>query len=109
VTASRVSLKRERKMRIFQPEKYISLDYQAQTLNVVELQYPERRHDFPNSRPLIVPYQVDIEKQEPLKAELQSFVNCVQTGGTPVVSGVDGRNALDVAFKILQQMRIAPG
>jgi predicted dehydrogenase len=109
VTASRVSLKRERKMRIFQPEKYISLDYQAQSLNVVELQYPERRHDFPNSRPLIVPYQVDIEKQEPLKAELQSFVNCARTGGTPVVSGIDGRNALDVAFKILQQMRIAPG
>lgn len=108
VTASRVSLKQERKLRIFQPEKYISLDYLAQALNVVELKYPERRHDFPHSRPVIVPYQVPIQKQEPLKAELQAFVHCVQTKGRPVVSGIDGRNALEVAFKILQAMRMAP-
>ncbi len=108
VTASRVSLKRERKLRMFQPQKYISLDYQAQTLNVVELKYPERRHEFPNSRPVIMPYQVKVEKQEPLKAELESFVHCVRTGGTPVVSGSDGRNALDAAFYILQAMRLAP-
>ncbi|GAK56860.1 oxidoreductase-like protein [Candidatus Vecturithrix granuli] len=107
VTASRVSLKRERKLRIFQPEKYLSLDYQAQSLHVVELQHPERRHDFPNSRPSIVPYQVPIEKHEPLKAELASFVECVRTGKTPVVSGIDGRNALSVAFQILQAMHHA--
>jgi len=106
VTASRVSLKRERKLRIFQPQRYISLDYQAQTINVVELQHPERRFDFPDSRPMIVPYQLDIAKHEPLKAELQSFVTCVQTGGVPVVSGVDGRNALQVAFHILHTMRL---
>ena len=108
VTASRVSLKKERKLRIFQPQKYISLDYQAQTVNVVELKYPERRHDFPNTRPVIVPYPLQIKKQEPLKAELESFVECVRTGGTPVVSGQDGRNALNAAFYILQAMRLAP-
>ena len=108
VTASRVSLKQERKLRIFQPQMYISLDYQAQTLNAVELKYPERRHDFPNSRPMILPHQMNIEKQEPLKAELVSFVDCVITGGTPVVSGIDGRNAMKVAFEILQTMRVAP-
>lgn len=107
VTASRVSLKRERKLRIFQPEKYISLDYQAQSLSVVELKYPELRHDFPNRRPSIVPYQVAIEKQEPLKAELASFVHCIQTGSTPVVSGNDGRNAMAAAFQILQAMHLA--
>ena len=108
VTASRVSLKQERKIRIFQPQKYMSLDYRAQTLHVVELQHPERRHDFPERRPLIFPYQVEIEKQEPLKAELQAFVQCVRSQRMPVVSGVDGRNALDVAFRILDGMRIAP-
>ena len=108
VTASRVSLKRERKLRIFQPERYISLDYQAQSLNVVDIQHPERRHDFPNSRPAIVPYQVDIQKQEPLKAELHAFVECARAAGTPVVSGIDGRNALSAAFRILQAMRLAP-
>ena len=108
VTASRVSLKQERKLRIFQAQKYLSLNYQAQTLDVVELQYPERRHDFPNRRPMIVPYHVPIEKQEPLKAELAAFVECVQTRGLPVVSGEDGRNALDAAFHILQSMRLAP-
>ncbi|MCP4399336.1 MAG: Gfo/Idh/MocA family oxidoreductase [bacterium] len=108
VTASRVSLKRERKLRMFQPEKYISLDYQAQSLNVVEIKHPELRHDFPNSRPTIVPHQVNVTKQEPLKAELEAFVDCVLTGGTPVVSGDDGRNALKTAFLILQSMRITP-
>lgn len=108
VTASRVSLKQERKLRIFQPTKYISLDYQAQSLQVVEVKHLERRYDFPNSRPMIMPYQVDVEKQEPLKAELEAFVHCVQTGGTPVVSGIDGRNALSAAFQILQTMRLAP-
>ncbi len=108
VTASRVSLKQERKLRVFQPQKYMSLDYRAQTLHVVELHYPERRHDFPEQRPVIHPYQVDIDKQEPLKAELQAFVHSVQTRSLPVVSGQDGRNALDVAFRILDAMRMAP-
>jgi predicted dehydrogenase len=108
VTASRVSLKRERKLRMFQSEKYISLDYQAQSLNVVEIKQPELRHDFPNARPSIIPHQVPVTKQEPLKAELEAFVDCVHTGGTPVVSGDDGRNALKTAFQILQTMRIAP-
>jgi predicted dehydrogenase len=108
VTASRVSLKRERKLRMFQPEKYISLDYQAQSLNVVEIKHPELRHNFPDSRPMIIPHQVDVTKQEPLKAELEAFVECVHTGGTPVVSGHDGRNALKTAFQILRIMRIAP-
>lgn len=107
VTASRVSLKQERKIRIFQPQKYLSLDYGAQTLHVVELQYPERRHDFPEQRPVIHPYQVEINKQEPLKAELQAFVHCVHADSMPVVSGADGRNALDVAFRILQAMKHA--
>ncbi|GAK50794.1 oxidoreductase domain protein [Candidatus Moduliflexus flocculans] len=108
VTASRVSLKRERKMRIFQPDRYLSLDFQAQSLNVVDIQHAERRHDFPQSRPLIIPYQVEIHKQEPLKAELLAFVECAHTGGMPVVSGRDGRNALSAAFQILQAMRLAP-
>lgn len=106
VTASRVSLKQERKMRIFQPARYLSLDYRDQSLHVVDVQHPELRHDFPKHRPTILPYQVSIEKQEPLKAELQSFVQCVRTGRSPVVSGRDGRNALDVAFKILTAMRV---
>ena len=95
-------------MRIFQPDRYLSLDFQAQSLNVVDIQHAERRHDFPQSRPLIIPYQVEIQKQEPLKAELQAFVECVRTGGAPVVSGRDGRNAVSAAFQILQAMRLAP-
>lgn len=108
VTASRVSLKHERKLRIFQPRKYLSLDYREQTLQVVEVQHPERRHDFPEQRPSIHPYQVAIEKEEPLKAELRAFVQCARTGSRPEVSGQDGRNALAVAFNILDAIRIAP-
>jgi predicted dehydrogenase len=48
---------------------------------------------------------VEIEKHEPLKAELQAFVQCVRARCQPVVSGHDGRNALDVALRILDAIR----
>lgn len=95
-TASRVSLKQERKLRIFQDDAYISVDLQQKILTVV------RKKD---SGPVDSPAQVAIEEQsfdqgDALKSEIESFVAVVRGGGKPVVSGEDGLRALVTAMQI---------
>jgi predicted dehydrogenase len=122
ITASRVSPERMRKIRVFSGgdnPTYISLDYRAQegyTLRVARdgeeesslLKKLLRSKDstivseFAGKR--IVREPVPIEKAEPLKVELQSFVDCVRARQTPVVSGASAKLALDVAFEITRQI-----
>jgi predicted dehydrogenase len=94
LTASRVSTERVRKLRLFQPHQYISLDYerqQAASFTVSEHQ----RIGFQN---------LAIEKQEPLRLEVESFLDSVRTRQTPRVSGRDGLRALDTALDILDKI-----
>jgi predicted dehydrogenase len=95
-TASRVSLKQERKLRIFQDDAYLSIDLQQKILTVVR-----KKSDAPVESPA----QVAIEEQsfdqgDALKAEIEAFVQAIRTGGRPVVSGEDGLRALETALKI---------
>jgi len=95
-TASRVSLKQERKLRIFQDDAYISVDLQQKILTVV------RKKD---SGPIESPAQVSIDEQsfdqgDALKSEVEAFVHAVRSGSTPVVSGEDGLRALTTAMQI---------
>jgi len=99
VTASRVSLKKERKIRIFQPNAYISLDYQLQELMVY------RRVMDPEKGPQIRMEKIETAKDEPLRVELEAFIHSVRSREHPVVSGRDGREALKVALKIISLMR----
>ncbi len=99
VTASRVSLKKERKVRIFQPDTYISLDYQLQELMVY------RRVIDPNKGPQILMEKMETAKDEPLRVELEAFIHSVQSRKQPVISGKDGREALKVALEIISLMR----
>jgi predicted dehydrogenase len=89
VTASRVSPDKLRKIRVFQEDCYVSLDYQAQEGMVYRKNGLE-----------IVPEKVEVEKDEPLKLELASFVECALQGHTPKVSGQEGTDALGVALEI---------
>lgn len=96
VTASRVSRERLRKIRIFQPETYLSLDYLLQELVIC------RRVAAPgSSRPEVTIDKIQIEKEEPLKAELSAFIQAVRTRSVPKVSGEDGRRALAVALQVV--------
>jgi predicted dehydrogenase len=97
-TASRVSLKTERKLRIFEDDAYLSLDLQQKILTVV------RKRESP---PVAGELPVSIEEQslEPgdaLKAEIESFLTCIRTGGTPVVTGEAGLYALETAIRITE-------
>jgi predicted dehydrogenase len=93
VTASRVSDKKMRKIQVFHLDGYISLDYQEQTGHLY------RREGMSIARE-----DVQIEKDEPLKLELASFVNAVRHGTDPVVTGQQGAEALRLALRITEDI-----
>ena len=123
LTASRVSPERMRKIRVFsggaQPS-YLSLDYRAQEGYIYRLARSDEKEssflkklltakesaivsEFAGRR--IVREPVPVEKEEPLKLELQSFVDCIRAHQTPVVSGESAKRALDLAFEITRRIR----
>ncbi len=98
VTASRISLNKMRKIRLFLEDAYLSLDYQNQEGKLYQ------RGGLIGIKWETVP----IEKGEPLANELQSFVDCVATHGQPVVSGEQASQALKLAVDIIQKIRQGP-
>jgi len=100
VTASRVSKEPMRKLRIFQADAYFSLDYQKQEVVMA------RRVDGPAAAgvPGIDVQTLAIEKEEPLKAQLAAFLECITTRRAPLVSGREGREALRVALDVLKDI-----
>jgi len=100
VTASRISLKDMRKIRIFQKDTYVSVDYSNQNITVIRKD--GQGIDLPI--PGMSMERSTFEKSDALGAELRSFVDAVKTGQAPLVSGHDGRNALRVALDIIQQI-----
>jgi len=93
LTASRVSDEVMRKIRIFLKDTYISLDYVKQEAFL-----------YKKNGASISKTSLPIEKEEPLKKELESFLDCILQDTQPLVSGVEGRMALEVALKITQTL-----
>lgn len=96
VTASRVSFKTERKTRIFQSNSYISIDYQNKQFAVFQKGEGEM---FPGI-PEITRHQSVFEKGDALLEEIIAFLACIEKNTTPLVTGEEGRNALEIAAKI---------
>ena len=97
-TASRVSLKQERKMRIFQDDAYLSVDLQQKVLSMVG-----KKQDGPVESPSQVEItEQSFEQGDALLAEISSFLNAVREGAAPVVTGEDGLRALSTAIQITQ-------
>jgi predicted dehydrogenase len=94
ITASRISRDKVRKVRFFQQNMYVSVDYGEQELDVWRL---EAR---PGDRPAIEGGRVTVEKGEPLRAELTDFVDAVRARRQPLVTGQDGRRALALATRV---------
>jgi predicted dehydrogenase len=99
VTASRISRDRVRRARFFQPHAYLSIDYASQE---VERYGVERR--AAGEPPAIVGGRLDVARQEPLRLELEDFVRAVREGSVPGVPGEEGRRALALAQRIVDQM-----
>lgn len=103
VTASRVSVERLRKLRIFQRETYLALDYATQEVTCYRRLLPPS--DAPATElPRIVREEVAVDKAEPLRLELESFLAAVRTRTRPVVSGEEALEALRVAAQILAKI-----
>ena len=98
VTASRISRDRVRKVRFFQRDTYVSIDYAAQELEVWRLTR------VPGALPAINGGKVDVPPDEPLRLELADFVAAVRDGRQPGVTGVEGRRALALAQRIVDRM-----
>ncbi len=120
LTASRISENRVRKIRVFQENAYLSLDYQNQSGYLLRLAREGEREssmlgklvglasdtrivtDLRGHR--IVREPVEIEKGEPLKIELESFLECSRAGAKPKVSGHQAADALDIALDITRRI-----
>ncbi len=124
VTASRITRHPKRRLRIWAPEGYAGIDFVTRKLILVQQSEEVRRHglradamdaaakarlkDEVFGRHLQVLNLDADRKQDQLKAELRHFIDCVRTGDTPRVSGVDGRAALELAERVLDALRVHP-
>jgi predicted dehydrogenase len=93
VTSSRISPERMRKIRVFQEDAYLSLDYERQSGEIYRREAGKISRD-----------KVPIEREEPLKRELISFIECASTGREPRVSGFQATAALELAVEITKRI-----
>jgi predicted dehydrogenase len=106
-TASRVSTERVRKLRFFQPHQYVSVDYGRQEVLVFTVGADESKPGAgaPTVNPQIKVAKPPVTSEEPLHAELKSFLHAVRQRSTPVVPLEDGRRALALALDIVGAIR----
>jgi len=94
LTASRVSTERVRKLRLFQPHQYISLDYQKQDAVAFTVSGSQQIGFQP----------LPVTKEEPLRLEVEAFLEAVASRSRPLVSGEEGLRALEIALAILDKI-----
>jgi predicted dehydrogenase len=94
VTASRVSNKTERKMRIFESDTYVSIDFQQKAVEI------RQRHGT-----TIDTETLDHGASDALRVQIESFLSAIREGTRPVVSGLDGKRALETALAISGQLQ----
>ena len=124
ITASRLSPRPKRKLRVWAPEGYAGIDFVEKRLTLVQPSDEVRRHGLsalhldPTRREQLkadvfgkhmetLELECDTD-QDQLTAELKHFIHCVRTGRTPLVTGADGRDALSLADRILAQVQRHP-
>ncbi len=99
ITASRVGTERIRKMRFFQPRDYIVVDYANNYASISSL-----AQSAASPWPGVNTKVLEVDNVEPLRAEIESFVESASTNSRPLVSGEDGRRALALALRTLEQI-----
>lgn len=108
ITASRVSMDRMRKIRIFEPDAYMSTDYSEQEVRV----YRKKPGPLPpGASPMecISIENLPVTREEPLKRELSSFIECVRERKKPVVSGENALAAMLLAQQVMETIRLTTG
>jgi predicted dehydrogenase len=111
LTSSRISLKKMRKMRLFQKDAYIGIDFLNKTTEIIKLKGPQDLDAFtfdietPNGKKTIALSNPRIPEVNAIRLELEKFVEAVQNNTPTLVSEVDGFRAMDIAHQILQKIK----
>ncbi len=110
LTSSRISMKKMRKMRIFQKDSYIGIDFLNKKTEVIKLREPEDLNAFafeietPSGRKTIAIANPIVPEINAIKKELEEFKEAIDNNTKPVVSEMDGLMAMDVAHQILEKI-----
>jgi len=100
LTASRVSSEKVRKLRFFQPSQYLSIDYTRQDIVIMSVNSSSEAMVA-----TLVPRKIELPKTEPLRAEIESFVQTVKSRGRSAVSGEEGKRALELGQQVVEKIR----
>ncbi len=104
VTASRISMKSERKLRVFQTDAYLSIDLQQKLLTIVRRPAVIEEGVMPK----VAVEERSFDPGDALQAEIEAFLDAIEQGRPPVVSGEDGLRALETATRIAEQLGRGP-
>ncbi|MDE3125290.1 MAG: Gfo/Idh/MocA family oxidoreductase [Bacteroidota bacterium] len=110
LTSSRISMKKMRKIRLFQKDGYYGIDFLEKKTEIITLKQPDDRHSFsfdidtPNGTKTIAVSNPEIEPANAILLELQSFVDAINNNSPTLVSEIDGLLALEVAHQILSKI-----
>lgn len=101
LSASRISIEKYRKIRIFQPDAYVSVDYARKDLKI----YRKKKVQVSSFKDIEI-LRPKLKEEEPLKLELKNFLECIEGGKQPQVTGEHGRDALELGKEILEQLHL---
>ena len=110
LTSSRISMKKMRKVRLFQKDAYIGIDFLEKKTEVIKLRHPEDKNVFsfdietPNGIKTIAIANPEIPEVNAIKRELEEFVVAIRNDTQPIVNEIDGYRAMEVAHQILQKI-----
>lgn len=110
LTSSRISMKKMRKIRLFQKDAYIGIDFLAKKTEIIKLKQPEDQNvfsfdlDTPSGKKTIAIANPDIKESNAILTELQAFVNAINNNTPTIVSEIDGFLAMEVAHQILHKI-----
>jgi len=105
VNTSRVAPRRERKIRFFQPDAYISVDYEARRIQIYRKSPPPAG----SAVPVISAEQIELDKGDPLADEIASFARTVRTRTAPAVSAIDGLRVMELTERIKSSIASTDG
>jgi predicted dehydrogenase len=110
LTSSRISMKKMRKIRLFQKDAYIGIDFLDKKTEVIKLKGPKDENVFafdietPNGTKTIAVASPQVPEVNAIKRELEEFVNAIKNNTQPIVNEIDGYRAMEVAHQILQKI-----
>src|SRR5215213_5079471 len=104
ITASRVGTEKIRKMRFFQPHDYVAVDYATKYASISSLAPPNSAGSWPG----VQVRNLDIVDVEPLRTEIELFLESARDGKPPPVTGLEGRHALALAERLLERIHEHP-